>query len=55
MARQAIGAGVLGPVYINETATKQAIAAPVVYVNETVAAPVVVTATGGTLPFMGTG
>ena len=49
MTREHIVYGVCGPVYVNETATKQHILCAV-YLNETVAAPVVVsevTPTGG--------
>lgn len=38
MARQTIAVGAFGPVYVNETATRQTIASSPVYINETVAA-----------------
>lgn len=40
MSRQAIAVGVNGPVYVNETSTRQAIVAPGVYVDETVSTAV---------------
>ncbi len=37
MARQSIGFGASGPVYLNETVTLQTISVAAVYVNETIA------------------
>lgn len=49
-SRQAIATGPTGPVYINETSTRQVVAAGPVYVNETAVTVVVAPDVFGNMP-----